>query len=705
MNQAKYRISRITAEGFRAFTQPQTIEIYGRNAFVFGVNGQGKSSLIEAIRWALFGSPSGRDIEVRNTFYEEAQCVVTLELISENGSLEITRELRPGTNSSKQTIRDSAGNIVSPKDVLPQLARIGHQEGTQVIFAAQHAAGRQAQVDITDFTRVLCFYLRLERVPEMLEALEGLIEERSEEYRELAQKVESAQGEVRSRIQEIQTRLTELLRNPPWGDGTLPTGADTEAKIVALAGDATTTKGVSTLDAETSKKVLGRLKHELESLASKSISSLRANLETSTSRLRTTEINLGLLSQARDGRASLIQETESLSAKISELIGGETLEAIRAQLADLERSMTERDAALDLAERAKVLCAEYGWKECPVCGCDHSASDPSHSLESGIQRRINDVANLVPSPISIETYRQRLTQLTSLEKSKEASESALATVIANEGAAAAQILGVLPGLSIPINIPEVSAKIEELRLDVAALTSRRDASQGEHPQWIKRIRDLEQELVFHEYRDELQRLQLKLTDGMSASLAVLRQYQELLATTTSVKNMLGRAFDTALDRAVPPLEKMLTEVFQRLTQQLSYDEVRIFHSPEPQRRRELRVAAARLPNQAFQPNVLNGQASKALQLVPYFVFSKFQPEVMELDLLLIDDPSESFDTSHVADLIKELALAGSHAQLFVASHEREKFEPHLDLCFDKTNVTKISVTGFSPIDGPRFSVS
>jgi hypothetical protein len=37
------------------------------------------------------------------------------------------------------------------------------------------------------------------------------------------------------------------------------------------------------------------------------------------------------------------------------------------------------------------------------------------------------------------------------------------------------------------------------------------------------------------------------------------------------------------------------------------------------------------------------------------------------------DPSQSFDTSHVTELVKELALASEHAQLFVATHEREKF--------------------------------
>src|SRR6266478_7321295 len=100
---AKYRIKTITIEGFRGFTTPQTIEVAGKNAFIFGVNGQGKSSIVEAIRWALFGSTGAQEIEVGNTFYPKAECVVCLDLVSDDTSLQIKRELRPGTTRSQKT--------------------------------------------------------------------------------------------------------------------------------------------------------------------------------------------------------------------------------------------------------------------------------------------------------------------------------------------------------------------------------------------------------------------------------------------------------------------------------------------------------------------------------------------------------------------------------------------------------------------------
>ena len=87
---ANYRIISLVAEGFRGFTTPQSISFEGRNIFIFGQNGLGKSSVIEAIQWCLFG---GTDIQVRNNLYEKQECRVVLHLAGPKGKLTIRREL------------------------------------------------------------------------------------------------------------------------------------------------------------------------------------------------------------------------------------------------------------------------------------------------------------------------------------------------------------------------------------------------------------------------------------------------------------------------------------------------------------------------------------------------------------------------------------------------------------------------------------
>ena len=49
------RMHRLGIEGFKAFAAPQSLEI-GGHVFVFGRNSLGKSSVVEAVRWCLFGA-------------------------------------------------------------------------------------------------------------------------------------------------------------------------------------------------------------------------------------------------------------------------------------------------------------------------------------------------------------------------------------------------------------------------------------------------------------------------------------------------------------------------------------------------------------------------------------------------------------------------------------------------------------------------
>src|SRR5262245_2625914 len=118
---ANYRIGDLSIEYFKGFTVQQTLSFDGRNVFLFGENGYGKSSIIEAIRWCLFGTS---DVEVRNILYEREICRVSLKLKGEEGSVTIERELRPGRSRSELQITNDQGKELRFGDVLPQIAKL-----------------------------------------------------------------------------------------------------------------------------------------------------------------------------------------------------------------------------------------------------------------------------------------------------------------------------------------------------------------------------------------------------------------------------------------------------------------------------------------------------------------------------------------------------------------------------------------------------
>ena len=138
-----FSVEGVEIEGFKGFTSPKAIDFKGRHVFLLGRNGNGKSSIVEAIRWGLFGSAYRPNEVVKNQHYS-GDCRVTIKLMR-NGELWVLRRtLNPGTGSSSESIlTDQHGNRRFMKEIMPQLDSVDAGEGTHIIFAPQSAPLRR----------------------------------------------------------------------------------------------------------------------------------------------------------------------------------------------------------------------------------------------------------------------------------------------------------------------------------------------------------------------------------------------------------------------------------------------------------------------------------------------------------------------------------------------------------------------------------
>ena len=92
MPKSLFRIKSVTIEGFKAFTKCQSFDLDGCHVFFFGENGLGKTSVVEAIRWCLFGLASRQGEVIKNQFYG-GQCIVELTLQAPDGIWSFQRRL------------------------------------------------------------------------------------------------------------------------------------------------------------------------------------------------------------------------------------------------------------------------------------------------------------------------------------------------------------------------------------------------------------------------------------------------------------------------------------------------------------------------------------------------------------------------------------------------------------------------------------
>src|SRR3972149_1476083 len=392
MTTAKFQLRSVSIEGFKGFTNPQTITFTKKHAFLFGKNFSGKSSVVEAIRWCLFGLAERPEREVRNAYYAPSECQVTLELQASDGMWHVQRRLRPGADRSRLTITNPSGQDVPQSQVFPFLARMGPKEGTHIIFAAQQASGRRPQADISDFHKVLYSHLHLEEVPDLLERLDKLLEEQQSVREDTASKISDIEESLKNKLEEVNLSLEELLRNPPWEEGAIPTRAESEAKIRSFALEMARLANKSMTSEAAPQGLLEQIEQWSQELACASQEELTKSLNAQQEKVNILRNLLQTIHQAEKSQTEAQESIEQLSMELNNVYRGQTLEELREQIKLLSEQVMETDAKLAIVREAEKYCKAYSVKECPVCLTEYTVDKllkkAKHSLEQATPQQV-----------------------------------------------------------------------------------------------------------------------------------------------------------------------------------------------------------------------------------------------------------------------------------------------------------------------------
>ncbi len=695
MPTAAFRIQKLGVEGFKAFAAHQNLDVGDGHLFVFGRNGLGKSSVVEAIRWCLFGLADRPEAEVRNVFYCTGDCRVELQLRGPGGIWKMQRRLRPGTGRSDLVIYNPDGAVVPEKQVFPHIARLGPREGTHIIFASQQSTNRRPQADITDFDKVLYSYLRIEEVPSLLNRLDRVLEEQAEVERQLAKDITEVEESLRTERTTLLGRVDEILRAAPWPPGPVPTNAEADARIRHFLEECGEPLQKTDGGAVTREWLLNE--------AERAIQNTRVGTQAELGpKLAQARAQVLKLTYAQEAYSNLEQQVASASAHLTDCesrLAGATRDSTWEQLLLEQDRLLSRDVRLSkylsLIQQASDYCKSFSPTDCPVCATPISPND----VLSRLATEIDSGSEAAELAAALGSVNARLGEIAEAKGARQSATSNLADLQSKKNAAAVLLKAQLDDPedlgSYEPTIQRIRQRMSDVELELASAGNLANARRMQ-------LKNLQAEVRFHEYRSREELLLQALGDGLEPTRKAHREFLDLLDTLRNVRDTLQDAFNTALNTTLPKVGELLTDVYSRLTQQASFTQIAVKSGPPTTARTlQVQVTSQRSPGIFFEPSeVLNGQAFSALNLVPYFVFSQFQADALELDCLLIDDPSQSFDTSRIELLLRELATAACHAQLIVASHEDDRFMPLIGKYFTAGSYRVLRVTGFTPESGP-----
>ena len=684
-----FRVQTIAIEGFKGFTTRQTIKIDGHHVFLLGKNGKGKSSIIEAVRWGLFGS-AGRPNEVVANQDYPGPCRVVITLVRDGKVWNLRRTLNRGTTGGAPAeLTDESGSVHSIREIMPQLDSVDAGEGMHIIFAPQSAPLQRQPSDLTAFERTVFNHLGLTHPRALLSHLHEFLEFQRISEGNLGEKLTDARTKIDKRAEDVQRSINEIRASPPWGGGRAPTLGQSENKVRDFLKEVTGNPPEDSLRGVSLEALIGSLENALQS---KQIQD-RESLESDATAYQDRRQRVEDLRNAIDTVNEQHNIVRGLGTEIDDLLRGSTTDDLRDMV---ERAKEEAEAEAlkaGLTRDALTLFSQDDteYVNCPVCESQHERKGLKSALEESTASHadrgtsnLRELDSRLQRVLSLQnTLSDENDELVPLKAGLEKIESHLDEEDREYLRHTEDFEALVEGL-------------EERESTVRGQLEDQDGWFNEKRAEVSKIKD---EGRYHKLSEQMQSL-TEFGNRFSQVELAYRDFVQFGVSVDAIEVAVKTVLNEQLAEEIPVVSETLSEVFSALTQHDWYDQLLISESSLPSL--ELRVASSQDPSgREHVTGVLNGQAESALDLVPYFAFSQIEDAPTEVYLVLLDDPTRAFDDEHIEILVSRLAELGKQVQLILASQESDRFDPLIPRAFEKGSYIRIEPTGWSHDGGPK----
>ena len=690
-----FRIKAVTVEGFKGFMKPKEIDLDGDHVFLLGKNGNGKSSIIEAIRWGLFGS-ARRPNEIVAKWDYTGRCRVEIKLLKEGKLWNLRRTLiRGASGGSDPVLTDEKGKVHPVGEIMPQLDSVYAGEGMHIIFAAQSSPLRRQPEDLTSFERTVFNHLGLSHPRALLSQVDNFLGKQEAIEDSLGEQITDARKELDDQIATFTQRRSNILNSSPWDSVHPPTMAQSQNKARQLITEITLESPDESLAGASLDALIDSAQTDLANRSSQSQDSLKNALAGIQERIDRLDVFFALLEEI-DTKQSELQKAR---IQLSETLGEMSLEDLRcaadearseADTAQLRRQVVE--STLSLLDRDQGESVP-----CPICEIVH----PRQDLESTLRHSAEELSDNSNSTLLQLEHSLREAEELEAEESRIGNEL---DVLKQKASEARKSLGSedvkrLSEFDAAGEVDAVRKQLIESRSSINSQIEDQETWTNEKQIRLTKLRDEDR---FH----QIQRALVRLNQSKNRLGRVEEAYQDLVSFGESVRTIreaLGSSLTERLERDVPRLSENLSRVFASLTEHPRFDRLTISKSSLP--KLELRVASSHDTSDREYPiGVLNGQCESALALVPHFAFSQASDAPTEVYLVLMDDPTRAYDEEHIAILVERLSELGRNVQLVVGSQETARFQELLPQHFDSGSYLIVEPVGWSYQDGPELKI-
>lgn len=657
------RLKSITIEGFRAFGRQVTIDLDADVILLQGANGVGKTSLLDAILWALSGTISrfrqrGSPISM---YAREGRARVELTLADEADEIVIVR----ATDGQDDFVRLRVGGEEFEQGgaeqrlcnlLLPHLSdRTGAKEALDRVLTR----GVYLQQDLVrEFIEVDTPSERFALVSEVIGAgavldLQTMLEK---SRRAWAASTTAFRRDVLDPMVARQTQIDDHLAR--LSEGAQIESADAREAAEALFREAAALLGNRRFGPDDAPSTPARLDRFLKTLDAE-----RSRLERELITVRTLTEQLPELqpSVSSDHREPPLRQAEAgLTAEVA--MADESIEAETGRLArEREAQVVVADSAQRAATLARLALQDLG-DHCPVCEQRHDVAHTVAHLEALIQAASSTAPAVVEDRLGpmisarrnlqdrLERIRTELRQVESAKREREARRSVVVARLADLGIEtpdeAAERLGERAGAA-ELALAELSAltaRGERLSLQVLRL--------GEQRQ-----------------RDDLSAERTQLVEKLQAAKARAAAEEDTHALAGRIIEGLRGASMAVTEKQIEQIAPLFQRIYSRIDPHPTFRVTQIVAGMERGKGKlDVSIADPDASAAGDAGPLLSSSQLNSLAVSLFLAMNLALPS-LKLGVTVLDDPLQSLDSINLLGLVDILRRYRAHRQIIVSTHE------------------------------------
>jgi hypothetical protein len=284
--------------------------------------------------------------------------------------------------------------------------------------------------------------------------------------------------------------------------------------------------------------------------------------------------------------------------ELTTVLEGKTIGQLKADLAAMQSLMSYQQLKADLLQRAKELYERAPFDRCPICDTPKDGNALFASITSAHELGSKHGGDLSQK---CDALREKLDKASELDTATNRRSEGLARDKAAEEQALCSLKRLLESADVPTD-QQISFQIAALNESAVTLHNQITGAGQAFAEREKTIKALRAELRFQQYQAEAARIRRILVERIGNPQGIFDEYQSLLRTTAELKKLIEAEFDIVIATAIPPLNEMMTDIYKRLTQQVSFDKVLIDNTGGAL---ALFVGSSRRPGRHNPDDVLN----------------------------------------------------------------------------------------------------